>query len=120
MGQGFTLIYRFKLAWMDEFVPEPRDFCGIESLHQPVDHAPYPRDTAAAGMIRKPNIERPAQFDLQRYYLAAELPSVARKHSEARPRGDSTVIGAADVCFHHQQVALGITWKKGFETFFGG
>ena len=39
MGQGFTLIYRFKLTWMDEFVLEPGEFCGIESLHQPVDHA---------------------------------------------------------------------------------
>src|SRR5260370_40508731 len=40
MGQGFTLIYRFKFTWMDEFVLKPREFCGIESFHQPVDHVP--------------------------------------------------------------------------------
>jgi hypothetical protein len=40
MGQGFTLIYRFKLAWMDEFVFKSREFCRVKGLRQSVDHAP--------------------------------------------------------------------------------
>src|SRR3984893_2515010 len=120
MGQGFTLIYRFKLAWMDEFVLKPREFCGIESLHQPVDHAPYPGDTAATRMIGKPNVEWPAQFDLERNDFSPELAGVGRKHADTGPIGDRPVIGAADVGFHHQQVPLGTTWKKALKSLFGG
>src|SRR5476651_1283807 len=120
MGQGFTLIYRFKLAWMDEFVPEPREFCGIESFHQPVDHAPYPGDTATAWMIGKPNVEWPAQFDFERNDFSAEFAGVGREHADTGPIGDRPVIGAADVCFHHQQVLLGMTWKKALESLFCG
>ena len=46
LGQGFTLIYPFKFAWMDEFVLKPREFCRVEGVHQPV---PYPGDVAVAG-----------------------------------------------------------------------
>lgn len=31
MGQGFTLIYRFKLAGTDQFVLKPRESYGIEA-----------------------------------------------------------------------------------------
>src|SRR5258705_11716887 len=119
MGQGFTLIYRFKLTWMDEFVLEPGEFCGIESLHQPVDHAPYPGDTAATRMIGKPNIEWPAQFDLQGHNLAPKLAGICRKHADAGAIGDGPLIGASDICFHHQQVTLVMSWKKTFKVLFG-
>src|SRR6266581_3994861 len=64
MGQGFTLIHRLKFAWMDELVPEPREFGGIESFHQPVDHVAHPGDAATAGMVGQPNIERLALLAL--------------------------------------------------------
>jgi hypothetical protein len=57
MGQGFTLIYRFELAWMDEFVFKPREFYRVKGLDEPVDHAADPANTAATGMKRQPNIE---------------------------------------------------------------
>src|SRR5262249_59578241 len=63
MGQGFAHIHRLEFAWMDEVVLEPRELGGIEGLHQPVDGAAYPRDTAAAGMVGEPDIERSAKCD---------------------------------------------------------
>src|ERR1700682_2559078 len=58
IGQGFANIYRFEFAWLEEFVVNPRVFCRIEGLHQPVDHVPYPRDMATTGLVELPNIVR--------------------------------------------------------------
>src|SRR6195256_4508963 len=112
MIQGFPLIYNFKFAWMDEFVLKLREFCGIEGFHQPVDHVSHPRDAAATGMIRQPNIVWPAQLDLERYYFAPKRAGVCWKHADPGAIGDGPVVGAADVGFHHQQVALGTTGNK--------
>ena len=46
MGQGFAHIRRLRIHLGGRIVPEPRYFGGIESLRQPVDHAPHPQDTA--------------------------------------------------------------------------
>src|SRR5258705_2046644 len=105
---------------MDEFVPKPWEFCGIEGFHQPVDHVSHPRDAAATGMIRQPNIVWPAQLDLERYYFAPKRAGVCWKHANPGAIGDGPVVGAADVGFHHQQVALGTTGKEAFESLFGG
>src|SRR5215216_4793536 len=112
MGQGFALIHRVKFTWMDELVPEPREFRGIESLHQPVDHAAHPGDAAAAGMVGEPDIEWPAQLDLDRDQPSKRA-GVSRKHANAGAISDGPVIGAADIRLHYQQVALR---KSGEET----
>jgi hypothetical protein len=81
MIQGFPLIYNFKFAWMDEFVLKLREICGIEGFHQPVDHVSHPRDAAATGMLRQPNIVWPAQLDLERYYFAPKRAGVCWNHA---------------------------------------
>src|SRR3954454_7619771 len=116
MGQGFALIHRVKFTWMDELVPEPREFRGIESLHQPVDHAAHPGDAAAAGMVRKPDIEWPAQFDLDGDH-PSERTGISWKHANPAAVGDGPVIGAADIRLHHQQVALRESGEETFEHF---
>src|SRR5260370_38589813 len=97
MGQGFALIYRFKFTWMDEFVLKPREFRGIESFHQPVDHVPHPGDATAAGMVGKPNIVRPAQLDLERYHCPAKRAGVGRKHADSRAIGEDPIVEAAHI-----------------------
>jgi hypothetical protein len=88
MGQGFTLIYRFKPAWMDEFVFKPREFCRVKGLRQPVGRACRARDSTTAGTIRRLNIEWLAQFNLQRYYLPANRAGIGRKWSDSGAIGD--------------------------------
>jgi hypothetical protein len=66
MGQGFTLIYRFKPAWIDEFVVKPRKSCRIEGFRGPRDDGPSLPDMAAIGMKEQPNIEWPPLLDLWR------------------------------------------------------
>src|SRR6202022_3442858 len=121
MGQGFTLIYLFQFAWMDEFVLKPREFCGIECFYQPVDHVPHPRDPAATAMIGQPNIEWPAQFNLQRYYLPSKRTGICRKHADPGAVGDGPVAGAgaAHIGPRHQQAPLGNTGKPALESPFG-
>src|SRR4051794_22869241 len=102
---------------MDEFVLEPGESYGIESLHQPVDHASHPWDAAAAGVIGKPDIEWLAQRKLEWHDLAAERPAVRRKHADASTIGHGPIIGAADVGFHHHEVARRIAGEQGFEIF---
>src|SRR6202022_4345775 len=91
MGQGFTLIYRFKFAGMDEFVFKPREFCRAKRLRQPVDHVPYRRNTATTGTIPPPNIVSPAQFNLQRYYLPAKRTGIGRPYTDSGAVGDGPV-----------------------------
>src|SRR5436190_23870712 len=119
MGQGFTLIYRSKFTWMDEFVPKPREFCGIESFHQPVDHVPHPGDAAAAGMIGKPDVEWPAQLDFERYHFSAKRGGVGGKYADSGTIGDGPIVGAAHIGLHHQQVAWRVTRKQAFESLLG-
>src|SRR5258708_13141055 len=69
MGQGFTLIYRFKFPWMDEFVLKPREFCRAKGFYQPVYHVPYPGNPAASGMMGQPSIIHPAHFTPTSYSL---------------------------------------------------
>src|SRR6516164_10921416 len=97
MGQGLTHIHRFKFPWMDEVIAEPRVFCGIEGFYQPVDHVPYPRNTAAAGMVGQPDIERPGEVDVERYHLPAQCAGISRKEANARAVGYRPVIRAGDV-----------------------
>src|SRR5229473_4857529 len=99
MGQGFTLIYRFKFPRMDEFVLKPREFCGIESFHEPVDHVPHPGDAAGAGMIGKPNIEWPAQLDFERYHFPAKRAGVGRKHADSGTIGDGPIVALLTLVF---------------------
>src|SRR5665213_610449 len=120
MGQGFTLIYRFELVWMDEFVFKPRESYRVKTLDQPVDHAADPGDMAATGMKGQPNIERPAQFDLERYYFPTQYVGVGREHADPGAIGNRPVISAAYVGFHHQQILLGITGKPALEGLPGG
>ena len=43
---------------MDELVPEPEEFGGIEGLHQSVGgRTLHFRNTSAAGMVREPDVE---------------------------------------------------------------
>src|SRR3981081_3629893 len=105
ISQGFTLIYCFELAWMDEFVFKPRESFRVKSLDKPVDHVTHPRDAAASRMKRQPNIERPAQFNLERYYLPAKRTGISRKYADAGAIGDRPVVGAADVGLHHQSAS---------------
>jgi hypothetical protein len=83
MGQGFTLVYSFNFAWMDDsslnhgnfarlkVPPASQSFTGLS-------------DTAATGMIRQPNIEWPAQFALERYYFpATRAGSLIRQAAES-------------------------------------
>src|SRR5258708_20949343 len=87
MGQGFTLIYRFKFPWMDEFVFKPREFCRVKGFYQPVDHVPYPGNPAAAGMIGQPNIVRPPLLEIKKYYLPVKHPGTSRKNPHSDPAG---------------------------------
>jgi hypothetical protein len=51
--QGYPLIYRFAIVWMDEFVFKPRKSSRVKGLDAPVDHAldmragSYPNDKTA-------------------------------------------------------------------------
>src|SRR6266436_2668065 len=120
MGQGFTHIYRFKLAWMDEFVLEPRIFCGMKGFHQPVNHVPHPRDAATAGMIGQPNIEGSVELNLKRYHFATQRTGVGGQYADTGAVRDGPVVGAADVCLHHQQVTRGISREKTLKGLLGG
>src|ERR1700755_20703 len=105
MGQGLAHIHRLEFAWMDEVVLEPREFGGIEGLHQPVDRAAYPRDTTAAGMVGEPDVEWPAELYIERHEYA-ERASGGGKPADACAVGNGPVIGAGDIGTHRQQVAL--------------
>jgi hypothetical protein len=56
--QGFPLIYRFEVVWMDEFVFKPRKSCKVKGRNNPACHAPNPGHSVATRMIRQLNIEQ--------------------------------------------------------------